>query len=102
MTDAANPQLVLTGAVLNLIAGGLNVLVGLAYLFVCYGLLVIPVGVWQIVMGMMALTGRRVPGHFVASCVGLLASVITFNVLGVILCLIAAAVLGFERTLARR
>lgn len=102
MTDAASPQLILTGAVLNLIAGGLNVLVGLAYLFVCYGLLVIPVGIWQIVMAMMAFTGRRVQGHFVASCVGFVASLITFNVLGMVLCGIAAAVLGFERTLAKR
>jgi hypothetical protein len=102
MTDAANPQLVLTGAVLNLLAGALNVLVGLAYLFVCYGIVVVPIGLWQMLCGAMGLTGNRVPGHLWAAVLGLVGSAITFNVMGFVLSLIAVGLLGFERTLARR
>ena len=96
MKDAVQPPLVIIGGVVNSLAGMLNLLVGLAYLFLCYGIIVIPVGIWQIVVGGLACTGKRVPTHIAAAITGACMSVITFNILGLLMCGVAAALLLVE------
>lgn len=96
MTEAVNPPLVMVGGVLNLLGGLLNLLVGALYIFLCYGILVVPLALWQIAVGALALTGKRVPSHIVASCVGVFCALITFNFLGIMLSGAAAGILAIE------
>lgn len=96
MKDAVQPPLVIIGGVVNILAGMLNLLVGMAYLFLCYGVIVMPVGLWQIVVGGLACTGKRVPSHIAAAVTGAFMALITFNILGMLMCGVAAALLLVE------
>ena len=84
------PALYKTAAMCNLISGGLNVLVGLMYLFVCYGIIIIPLGGWQLMVGMKMNNGEKDGNAKNSLIAGIVAGVLTFNILS-----IAVAAYGF-------
>lgn len=96
MKDAVQPPLVMIGGVLNIVAGLFNLFIGLIYLMLCYGIIVLPVGLWQVIVGGLALTGKRVPTGIVAAVLGAFMSLITFNLFGMMICTLAAIVLAIE------
>ena len=96
LRDANVKPMVMVGGGLNVLSGLLNILVGILYLFVCYGVIVIPIGIWQVITGGIALTGKRVPTNLTAACFGVFASLITFDLLGIFACGAAALALGVE------
>lgn len=96
MTEANQPILVQAAGFLNILGGLVNMVVGLIYIFLCYGIFVIPIGLWQCVAGGMMLTGKRVPSAFASAVVGVVGSVITFNIMGFFLCALAAGLAGYE------
>jgi hypothetical protein len=77
-----------TAAMCNLVSGGLNLLVGFFYLFVCYGLLIMPIGAWQVMVGMKMNNGEKDDNAKNSLIAGIVGSLITFNLLG-------AAIAGF-------
>lgn len=98
MTPAKQPVLVLIGGGLNILSGLFNMFFGLLWTLMCIGIVPLAIGVWQVSTGVMSLTGggRRVPSNFVAACCGVLASIMTFNILGAMVCFAAAVLLGIE------
>lgn len=71
-----------TAAMCNLISGALNVLVGLAYLMLCVGILILPVGAWQIMVGMKMNNGEKDPNAKNSLIAGAVVSLLSFNLLG--------------------
>lgn len=79
-----------TAAMLNLVSGGLNILVGLSLFFLCYPLAAVGVGAWQIMVGLKMNKGEKDENAKNSLIAGIAASVLTFNLLGA-----AAAGFGF-------
>lgn len=79
-----------TAAMCNLISGGLNLLVGLMYLFVCYGILIAPIGAWQLMVGMNMNKGEKDANAKNSLIAGIVGGVLTFNLLSA-----AIAAFGF-------
>lgn len=79
-----------TAALCNLVSGGFNVFVGLVYLMACYGILVIPIGAWQIMVGLKMKNGEKDPNAKNSLIAGIVAGLITFDIIA-----LGAAAFGF-------
>ena len=77
-----------TAAMCNLVSGGLNILVGLAYLIFCYGIIIIPIGAWQVMVGMKMNNGEKDENAKNSLIAGIVGGLITLDLLG-------AAIAGF-------
>jgi hypothetical protein len=99
MKDAEQPAVVMIGGVLNILAGLFNMLMGLLWIWACFGIIPMGIGAWQVITGGLALTGKRVPSHLVASICGIFGAFITFNFFGVMMCMLSAILLGAEMTM---
>ena len=79
-----------TAAICNLVSGGFNVFVGLVYLMMCYGILVIPIGAWQIMVGMKMNSGEKDANAKNSLIAGIVGGLITFDIIAA-----GAAIFGF-------
>lgn len=89
---------VLLGSVMNIMGGLLNVLIGFFYIFLCYGIFVMPIGVWQVAAGILAMIGLPSQGknisNLAAAIIGVMGALVTFNVFGLMTCGLASVLLA--------
>jgi hypothetical protein len=79
-----------TAAICNLISGGLNLLFGLAWIWLCIGIIPMAIGGWQIMVGMKMNNGEKDDNAKNSLIAGIVGGFLSFNIFS-----IAAAGYGF-------
>jgi len=77
-----------TAALCNLASGGFNILMGLLWIWACFGLIPLGIGAWQIMVGLKMKNGEKDDNAKNSLIAGIVGALMTFNILG-------AAIAGF-------
>ncbi|MCB9672079.1 MAG: hypothetical protein H6736_19440 [Alphaproteobacteria bacterium] len=73
-----------TAAICNLVSGAFNILVGLSLFWLCYPLVSIGIGAWQIMVGMKMNSGEKDANAKNSLIAGAVGGLITFNFLSLL------------------